>query len=294
MRSAALESLLVRIRTHLGSVDPAAGPAVLRQAVEDIFADPQADSGVPVDAGGVPAEWLPEAAAAGDRIVLYLHGGGYVLGSIDSHRHLIQRIALVAEGSALALDYRRAPEHPHPAAVEDAVAAYRWLLAEGHEPSRLIIAGDSSGGGLTVATLVALRDSGAPLPAAGVCISPWVDLECAGESMTARAADDWNSRELSLPLAQLYLDGLDPRTPLAAPLYANLSDLPPLFIQVGTAEVLYDDATRLAARARAAGVAATLDPCEDMFHDWHLFPDELPDAQEAIARLGKFARTLVS
>ena len=289
MKSPALESLLARIRTHLGSLDPGAGPPVLRQAIEDIFADPKTDHGAPADAGGVPAEWLPGVAVPGDRIVLYLHGGGYVGASIDSHRHLIQRIALVAEGSALALDYRLAPEHPHPAAVEDAVAAYRWLLAEGHEPSRLIIAGDSAGGGLTVATLVALRDAGTPLPAAGICVSPWVDLECVGESMTARAADDWNTRELSLALAQLYLGGLDPRTPLAAPLHANLSDLPPLFIQVGTAEVLYDDATRLAARARAAGVVVTLDPWADMIHDWQLFPDVLPEAQEAIARLGEFA-----
>ncbi|TFH20818.1 MAG: hypothetical protein E4H03_11600 [Myxococcales bacterium] len=139
--------------------------------------------------------------------------------------------------------------------------------------------------------MVALRDAGHPLPAAGVCISPWVDLECVGESMTERAADDWNSRELSLPLAQLYLDGLDPRTPLAAPLHADLTGLPPLFIQVGTAEVLYDDATRLAARARAADVVVTLDPWDDMIHDWSLFPDVLPEAQEAIERLGEFPRT---
>jgi acetyl esterase/lipase len=214
----------------------------------------------PVDAGGVPAEWIVAPGAAAERVVLYLHGGGYVLCSVSTHRDMIARISRAAQARALGVEYRLAPEHPFPAAVEDATAAYRWLLANGVSPSRLAIAGDSAGGGLTVATLVALRDAGDPLPAAGICLSPWVDLEGIGDSMTTKAAaDPFVHQEMIQSLAQQYLGEHSPRTPLAAPLYADLHGLPPLLIQVGTAETLLDDATRLAERAKAAGVQVTLD-----------------------------------
>jgi acetyl esterase/lipase len=214
---------------------------------------------------------------------------GYVIGSINTHRDLASRLSLAAAARVLLIDYRLAPEHPFPAAVDDATAAYRWLLSSGADPSHMVIAGDSAGGGLTVATLVALRDAGTPLPAAGVCLSPWVDLECSGESMTTKAAaDPMVRRDGLMKMAEWYLAGQPPRTPLAAPLYADLSGLPPLLIQVGTAEVLLDDSTRLAERARKAGVTVTLEPWEDMIHVWQAFAALLPEGRQAIDRIGEF------
>jgi acetyl esterase/lipase len=223
--------------------------------------------------------------------MLYLHGGGYVIGSLTTHRGLAGRLSQAAKARVLLIDYRLAPEHPFPAAVEDATAAYRWLLAHGCTPARLAIAGDSAGGGLTVATLVALRDAGQPLPAAGVCLSPWTDLEGLGESVTSKAsADPIVQKEMLLRLASCYLGDADPRTPLAAPLYADLRGLPPLLVQVGTAEILLDDALRLAERAKAAGVAVTLEAWDDMIHVWQLFAPLLPEGQQAIARIGEFVQ----
>ena len=244
-----------------------------------------------VAANGVRCEWAEIAGDDAPRRVLYLHGGGYVIGSPESHRNLTSRLAKAAGARVLSVDYRLAPEHPFPAAVDDAVAAYRWLLAEGAEPERTAIGGDSAGGGLAIATLVALRDAGDPLPAAGLCLSPWVDLEGRGESMTARAAQDpMVSRDLLREMAAHYLNGQDPRTPLAAPLHADLTGLPPLLIQVGEAEILYDDATRIGERARAAGVDATVEPWDEMIHVWQVFGGMLPEADEAIERLGEFVR----
>ena len=245
----------------------------------------------PVAAGGVPAEWISTSESMEERVIYYLHGGGYVTGSINTHRGLISRLSRAAGARALAIDYRLAPENPFPAAVEDATAAYRWLLSEGVDPARLVIAGDSVGGGLAVATLVAVRDAGEPLPAAGVCISPMVDLECTGESMTTNAERDPTvSRDGAIPMAKAYLGDADLRTPLASPLYADLTGLPPLLIQVGTSEVLLDDSTRLAERAKSAGVDVVLEPWEDMFHVWHFYARMLPEGQQAIDRIGEFIR----
>ena len=245
----------------------------------------------PVDAGGVPGEWIAAPGADADRVIFYLHGGGYSMGSIKTHREMISRLSRASGARALAIDYRLAPEHPFPAAVEDATAAYRWLLSTGADPARIVIAGDSAGGGLTMATLVTLRDAGDPLPAAAVCLSPWVDMEGLGESMTTKAeADPMVSREDILDGAKAYLGAADPRTPLAAPLYADLRGLPPLLIHVGTAETLLDDATRLAERAKSAGVDVTLEPWDDMIHVWQLMAAMLPEGQQAIDRIGEFIR----
>jgi acetyl esterase/lipase len=244
-----------------------------------------------VDAGGIPAAWSVAPGVDSGRVILYLHGGGYVIGSIHTHRDLAGRLSRAAAARVLSIDYRLAPEYPFPAAVEDATAAYGWLLAQGIAPGRMVIAGDSAGGGLTVATLVALRDAGTPLPAAGVCLSPWTDLEAIGESMTTKAqSDPMVQREGLVQMASLYLNGADPRTPLAAPLYADFSGLPPLLVQVGTAETLLDDATRLAERAKTAGVDITLEPWEDMIHVWQIFAPMLPEGQQAIARIGDYVR----
>ncbi|HEY41306.1 MAG TPA: alpha/beta hydrolase [Dehalococcoidia bacterium] len=244
----------------------------------------------PVDAGGVPAEWVTAPEAVEERVIYYLHGGGYVMGSIGTHREMSSRLSRAARARVLLLDYRLAPENPFPAAVEDSVAGYHWLLSTGVNPALVVVAGESAGGGLTVATLVALRNAGDPLPAAAISVSPWVDMEALGESMTTKAeADPISSREWILTLAKTYLGDVDPRTPLAAPLYADLGGLPPLLIQVGTSEVLLDDAARLAERARAAGVDVILEPWEDMIHMWHFFP-MLPEGQQAIDRIGEFVR----
>lgn len=244
-----------------------------------------------VSAGGVPAEWVAAPEAEPERVILYLHGGGYAVGSIGTHRGLAGRLSRAAAARVLLIDYRLAPEHPFPAAIQDATVAYRWLFGEGIRPERMVIAGDSAGGGLTVATLVSLRDAGAPLPAAAVCQSPWVDLEGTGESITTKAEiDPIVHKDLLEQMAAWYLAKADPRIPLAAPLYADLHGIPPLLIQVGTAEILLDDATRLAAKARDAGVEVTLEPWEDMIHVWQLFAPMLPEGQQAIDRIGAFAK----
>jgi acetyl esterase/lipase len=249
----------------------------------------------PVNADGVPAEWVAAAGTRVERTLLYLHGGGYVIGSPATHRALAERLSKAAAARVLLIDYRLAPEHPFPAAVSDATTAYQWLLASGENPGHIAVAGDSAGGGLTIATLVSLRDAGDALPAAGVCLSPWVDMEGIGDSMTARASlDPMVQRDGLLGMAGLYLQGADPRSPLAAPLYAELQGLPPLLIQVGTSETLYDDATRLATRAEAAGVEVTLEPWDDMIHVWHLFAEMLPEGQQAIDRIGEFLRQHVA
>jgi monoterpene epsilon-lactone hydrolase len=244
-----------------------------------------------VDAGGVPAEWITTPGVVPERVVYYLHGGGYVLGSLNTHREMVSRLSRTASARVLIIDYRLAPENPFPAALDDAVAAYRWLLSVGVDPARLAIAGESAGGGLTVTTLAALRNAGEPLPAAGICLSPWVDFEALGESMVTKAEmDPLVNREGGLMWAKAYLGNIDPRTPLASPLYTDLTGLPPLLIQVGTAEILFDDARRLADRARAAGVDVTLEPWDDMIHMWHFFAAILPEGQQAIDRIGEFIR----
>ena len=246
----------------------------------------------PVQAGGVKAEWVTAPGADAGRAILYLHGGGYVIGSINTHRSLAARLSRAAQARVLLIDYRLAPEHPFPAAVDDAVAAYRWMLSSGLKPARIGVAGDSAGGGLTVATLVAIKDAKLPIPGAGACLSPWVDLEGVGDSMKTKAAvDPMVQKEGLVNMAQAYLAGQNPRSPLAAPLYADLAGLPPLLIQVGTAETLLDDSNRLAERARKAGVNVTLEPWENMIHVFQMFAPMLDEGQQAIDKIGAFIRT---
>ena len=243
------------------------------------------------DAGGVPAEWSSTPGAARDAAVLYVHGGGYVIGSLDSHRHLVAELGRAANTVSLALGYRLAPEHPFPAAVEDAVAGYRFLLARGFKPGRIAIAGDSAGGGLVVAALAALRDAGLAQPGCGWCLSPRIDMEGLGGSMESKAAaDPMVQKPGLLDMAALYLGGADPRSPLAAPLYADLAGLAPLLIQVGAAETLLDDAIRLAQRAGAADVRVDLQIWPEMVHVWPLFYPELAAGKRALDAAGAFIR----
>jgi len=243
-----------------------------------------------VDAGGVPAEWFRRADADGGRVILFFHGGGYGLGSIDTHRDLLARAGRAARATALSVEYRLAPEHRFPAQLEDAIAAYRFLLAEGIPPNRIVVAGDSAGGALVLSLLVKLRDDGAPLPAASVCLSPWVDLEVRGSTIDANDRYDYISRRALTQYSKRFVDDADLRNPLAAPLYADLHGLPPLLIQVGSAETLLDDSRRIAARARDAGVDVRLRVWEDMIHVWQLFAFIAPQGSAAIEEIGAYVR----
>lgn len=250
---------------------------------------PEGVAFTPTDANGVPAEWTAADGARDDVAIVYLHGGGYVMGSLATHRGLCARLSRAARARVLSVDYRLGPEHPHPAAVEDALAAVRFVREGGFAPERTAVAGDSAGGGLTLAALVALRDAGDPAPAAGLCISPWADLALTGDTIETKAGEDPMVGGADLArMADAYLAGQDPRTPLASPLYADLAGLPPLLLQVGSAEVLLDDAVRLAERARRAGTRAELRVWQDMIHVWHAFAEILPEGQEAVDEMAVF------
>ena len=245
----------------------------------------------PVSAAGVNAEWTTTPGAFTQRAILYFHGGGYVVGSLDSHRHVVSEIGRAAATRVLALDYRLAPEDPFPAPVEDALAAYRFLLAQGYAASSIALAGDSAGGGLVVATMLAIRASGLPQPACGWAISPWVDMLSTGASITGKSAEDPMVQKEGLDMmARLYVGGADPKNPLASPLYADFTGLAPLFIQVGAAETLFDDAISLARLAGAAHVAVTLEVWPEMIHVWPLFHPNLAAGRRAIQNGGAFIR----
>jgi monoterpene epsilon-lactone hydrolase len=239
-------------------------------------------------AGGVPAECIEPEDAVEGRVILYLHGGGYVLCSLDTHRGLAGRIARSSQARLLNVDYRLAPEHPFPAGLEDAVSAYKYLLKKGFEPNKIAIGGDSAGGGLTIATALTLRERSIPLPGALFLISPWTDLTFSGKSVRTRAKrdpvlsynDDWMLSAYS---------GKHPLTdPLISPVFANLDGLPPILIQVGTEEILYDDSTRLRENALKAGVYAKLEVWPQMWHVFQASAPYIPEAQQAIDKIGKF------
>ncbi len=269
-----------------------------RKRLDEVFGSfPLADGAhaKPADAGGVPTEWTSTSSADQSRVILYLHGGGYVSGSIASHRSMVSHLSVASGARTLALGYSLAPEHPFPAACEDALAGYRFLVDSGFHPSRIVLAGDSAGAGLVMSTLLALRAEGAPMPAGGFLISPWVDLLNSGPSITAKAAvDPMISKAYLDDFAGQYLHGVDPRTLKASPLYADLHGLPPLLIQVGTAETLLDDATRLVARAGDANVRAILSVWPEMIHVWHLFHSRLRDARAAINEAGAWMRAALN
>ena len=257
------------------NIDLLAGTLALPEGVERVEGD----------LGGVPTDvFAPVDARAG--AVLYLHGGGYVIGSRTSHGGIAGTVAAAAGRRTALPDYRPGPEHPFPAALDDAVHAYQALLRD-HSAGQLAIAGDSAGGGLTLATLLTLRDRGIDLPATAVCLSPWADLRCTSPSMRTRAAADPICRAGKLRhMADLYLDGADPATPLASPALADLTGLPPLLIQVGDAEVLLDDAIAVQRNAGAAGVAVELEVWDEMVHVFQAFIGLLPEAQRAVDRIG--------
>jgi acetyl esterase/lipase len=243
-------------------------------------------------AANVDGLWATPRAAMGDATVLYLFGGGYMLGSPASRRKTAGHIAIAAQARVLVPNYRLAPEHPFPAAVDDAVRAYRWLLECGTRPADIVIAGDSSGGGLAVATLIAARDRGLPIPAGAVTLSLWADLTCSGESMQSRAAFDLEcTRPALLEMAGWYMKKGDPLQPLASPIFANLSGLPPLLCIVGSDETLLDDSVRLVRNAGIAGGDATLYVAGKMQHVFPIWAGAFPEADEAITLIGAWIRS---
>jgi acetyl esterase/lipase len=260
------------------------------ESMTEMSVMPERSLAEPVAAAPVPAEWLYTPDSDESRVLLYLHGGGYLLGSISTHRSLAARIAEAAGVRALIIDYRLAPEHPFPAALDDAVAAYDFLLDQGFAPERIAIGGDSAGGGLAIATLVSLRDSNRPLPGAAIALSPWTDLDATGESILARADPMLGSKDDLLATAALYLNGADPRTPTASPLYADLAGLPAIAIQVGTAEKLLDDSTRITDRIRSVGGQVELEMFQDLIHVFQSLAPHVPESLEAIEKLGSFLK----
>ena len=237
----------------------------------------------------VPVEWIIPATPSSQSVLLYIHGGGWTLGWTNLHRRMIICLCQAAACHALAVDYRLAPEYPFPAALEDCLAVYHWLLKNGTSPQSIVIAGDSAGANLTLTTLMSLRDAHDPLPAAAVCISPMTDLAGTGESSHIKQ-DPALTVTFALTMARHYAGDQDLRLPLLSPHYGDLRGLPPLLIHVGEDEILLSDATRLADNARAAGVDVRLVIWPKMWHVWHLFAPSLPEAQQAINAIGAFIR----
>lgn len=259
----------------IGSVDPIASDIRLMQ----------------VDAGGVPAEWSLAPGSDPASVLIFFHGGGYCSGSIASHRGMVTAAGRAAGVRTLAVGYRLAPEHPFPAALEDALAAYDFIRSQGVAADRVALGGDSAGGGLTLALLTRLRDADKPLPGCAWLVSPWVDLRMTGTSMSDKATiDPLISKPYLEELASAYLAGADPDDPLASPLRADLAGLPAMLIQVGSAETLLDDAVRIARRAGAADVPVTVEVWPNIIHAWHLWAPRLTEGRRALASAGAFMR----
>jgi acetyl esterase/lipase len=257
-----------------------------------VTAEPRGVDYVEVDADGVPAMWLAPKGAAEDRVVLGLHGGGFATGSMYTHRKLFGHLAKAIGTRALVPDYRRPPEHTHPAPVKDALSAYRWLLDQGIGASQIVFAGDSAGGGLVVTTMLLAREQGLPLPAAGMPLSPWFDFEATGASYDGNDSKDMLlNREFGLRLAGMFLGETGkPRDPLVSPLHADLVGLPPLYIQASRDEVLVDDSRSFAERAQQAGLEVRLDLFPGQQHTFQMAAGRSPEADDAIRRLAEWAR----
>jgi monoterpene epsilon-lactone hydrolase len=239
---------------------------------------------------GIDVDWLRPKGAREDKVLFYLHGGAYVLGSRRTHRQLVSHMAKEAGVTAVLPEYRLAPEHPFPAAIDDAVAVYRALLESGLKPEDIVISGDSAGGGLSVATLLALRHAGDPLPAAAVLLSPFLDVTASGESATTRADQDpWFDVSDMAVVARYYCaDETKWRDPLISPVFANVSGLPPMLIQVGDDEILLNDSTRLAEKLEAAGIDVEIEIWPNMWHVFQMFIGKMPESKKAVEKMGGY------
>jgi epsilon-lactone hydrolase len=292
-----MDDSIDEVRAMLARARPTAGSFEDRRkrwttTFHDYCPVPPGTSVMPWHDGAVGGEWVCALGVnpARDKVLIHLHGGGYTAGSAEAYRGLAARLSAACVRPVLAVDYRLAPEHPFPAALDDCVAAYRWLVRNvGVAPADIVIAGDSAGGNFMVATMLRLRSAGEGLPAAAVGLSAQFDMSLSGDSVTSRAhRDPMISPESIRNCAAAYVGSADPRDPLVSPLFADLRGLPPLLLQVGSEEMLRDDNVRMAARAKEAGVSATLEEWPGMIHVWHMFSDRLPDAREALKRIGAF------
>jgi acetyl esterase/lipase len=252
---------------------------------------PESVKFTPVDAGGVPAEWVEWQGAPEDSVILYFHGGGYVFGDPDSHRDIAWRLGKESGSKVLVVDYRLAPEHRFPAAVDDAAASYRWLLQQGFAPDRIAVAGDSAGGGLAVALMVTLKNFGIDLPKVAVLMSPWVDLAMTGTSMVDNAKSDvMLSPEAISIFASYYLGDTNPKAPLASPVFADLSGLPPTLVLVGSKEVLLSDSETLVEKINTAGGDARLSVWPKMPHVFPILASVIPEGKKAVLDMADFLR----
>jgi monoterpene epsilon-lactone hydrolase len=257
----------------------------------DITGEPGAVDYVEVDAGGVSAMWALPHGCAEDRVALCTHGGGYVCGSMYTHRKMFGHIAKAIGCKALILHYRRAPEHTHPAAVEDAVTAYAWLLEQGYRPEHICTTGDSAGGALSTSVLLGIKARGLPLPVAALPMSPWYDPEGTGDSVVANADKDALVKpDVLKGMATTFLGSASSKDPLANLLQADLAGLPPIYIQTGGDETLLDDSTRFAEKAKAAGIDVKLDVFPEMQHVFHFLAGRAPEADDAIRRMADWVR----
>ena len=290
---------LEKLRAAIARAAPAAELplADIRANFERLAAAMPAEKGVEheqVTAGGRPAEWTRTAGSRPDAALLHLHGGGYVLGSPRTTRSITAGLARHTGLPVLALDYRLAPEHPYPAAIEDAVAGYSWLADQGIDPRRMVISGDSAGGGLTMALLLVLRERNLQLPAGAIGISPLLDLTLSSPSIEANLATDPQVTRafLETSIGHYLPPGVDPKSPLASPVFADLAGLPPLLLQAGGDEALLDDTVRFGEAAEAAGVDVTVERWEAMMHVWHMLAPRFPEAEAALAGIAAWVGAL--
>lgn len=260
-------------------------------ALAELGTTPSGVTWTEVDAGGVPAIWADAEGGSTDRVLMYVHGGGYVIGAAHYYKNFTGHLASAIGCRVLNVDYRLAPEHPHPAPVEDAVRAFQWLRSEGFDADHIAISGDSAGGGLTIATMLSLRDQNLGQPAAGVPISPWADMEALGASMQTNAERDvLVNLEMLNGMAMMFLAGGDAKDPLAAPIYADYSGLAPLYIQVGGDETLLDDTTRIVAKAEEAGIDVQSEIFPEMQHVFQIAAGRMPEADDAVAKIGSYLK----
>jgi acetyl esterase/lipase len=294
MVSSQAESLKATLWQLCSSDEGAQLPSVeemrsLNDLMESLASEPPAVHFEDIDLEGIPAMWVTPEVELNDRVLIYLHGGGYVFGSMKSHRKLVGHMAKSIGCRALNLDYRLAPEHPFPAAVEDATKAYIWLLRKGTKPQHIALAGDSAGGGLCLACITNLLSKGYPLPSAIVMMSPWTDLALTGDSINScDSVDPICQQPFLKQCADLYLAGQDVNSPLASPLYADFKRFPPMYIQVGECETLRDDSIRLVDKAKAAGIEVRLNIFPEMIHLFQLAVGNMPEADDAVERISKW------
>lgn len=262
--------------------------AECEQANSRMAKDPEGVTVTPVDVDGIPAEWLVPAETKNEGVILYTIGGGYVSGTLQDHRSMVAKIVLGSQTRMLIFEHRLAPEHPYPAAIEDSVKAYRWLLAQNISPTKIMIVGESAGGGLCLATLLAIRDLGIPIPAAVVAMSPWTDLTLSGESYRTKARVCLSPKGMGAVCSHYYVGDQDPTLPWISPLFGDLYGLPPMYISVGEYETMLDDSTRFAEKAKKAGVDVTLKVGEKMVHCYPLMAPFYPEATQELETICRF------